>query len=99
MTEVWRICADSFIQAYTQGIMGINNLKFNDYINVLLQSFGHLSLFRNYFLRASNIPFYEKSELAKRWGIMVRKMWYANNYRNHLSPHELLQVSFAYYPC
>lgn len=39
---------------YHPGIVGLNNIKKNDYCNVVLQSLTHVTPLRNYFLREEN---------------------------------------------
>jgi len=34
---------------------------------------------------------WQKSELAQRFGLIIRKIWYGKNYKDHVSPHEFLQ--------
>ena len=36
------------------GILGLNNIKANDYMNVILHTLAHISPFRDYFLREDN---------------------------------------------
>lgn len=73
------------------GINGLNNVKNNDYVNVTLQSLGHLSKLRDFFLLQENDHFYQKSELCKRFAVFLRKQWSHRPFRNHISPHEMLQ--------
>ncbi|OTF80027.1 hypothetical protein BLA29_013212, partial [Euroglyphus maynei] len=40
--------------AYLPGIVGLNNIKENDYCNVILQALSHVKTIRNYFLNESN---------------------------------------------
>lgn len=77
---------------HTAGIIGINNVKNNDHVSVTLQALGHVSLLRNFFLLSENNQMYAKSEFAKRFALFLRKMWSPKLYRNHVSPHEILQV-------
>lgn len=39
---------------YYPGIVGLNNIKNNDYCNVVLQALTHVTPLRNYFLREEN---------------------------------------------
>uniref|UniRef100_F6ZHA2 ubiquitinyl hydrolase 1 n=3 Tax=Ciona intestinalis TaxID=7719 RepID=F6ZHA2_CIOIN len=39
---------------YLPGIVGLNNIKANDYCNVILQALSHVPPLRNYFLREQN---------------------------------------------
>ncbi|KAM0335687.1 hypothetical protein ACHAQA_000737 [Verticillium albo-atrum] len=73
---------------YAPGFVGMNNLKENDYLNVILQALSHVAPLRNYFLLED---FTSRSELAKRTSILVRKIWNPRAFKAHVSPHELLQ--------
>lgn len=73
---------------YTPGFVGMNNIKENDYLNVIVQALSHVSPLRNYFLleNLSSSP-----ELVKRTSILFRKIWNPRAFKSHVSPHELLQ--------
>jgi U4/U6.U5 tri-snRNP-associated protein 2 len=73
---------------YTPGFVGMNNIKANDYFNVIVQALSHVPPLRNYFMLED---FASKPELAKRLSILVRKIWNPRAFKTHVSPHELLQ--------
>ncbi|CAH0005022.1 unnamed protein product [Clonostachys byssicola] len=73
---------------YTPGFVGMNNIKENDYFNVIVQALSHVSPLRNYLLLED---FSNKSELVKRCSILFRKIWNPRAFKSHVSPHELLQ--------
>ncbi|KAK3196115.1 Ubiquitin carboxyl-terminal hydrolase 10 [Lecanicillium sp. MT-2017a] len=73
---------------YTPGFVGMNNIKENDYLNVVVQAMSHVPPLRNYFLLED---FSQKSELVKRCSILFRKIWNPRAFKAHVSPHELLQ--------
>ncbi|KAF3022982.1 hypothetical protein E8E14_009995 [Neopestalotiopsis sp. 37M] len=73
---------------YTPGFVGMNNIKENDYLNVVVQALSHVAPLRNFFLLEDMSS---KSELAKRCSILFRKIWNPRAFKNHVSPHELLQ--------
>ncbi|TVY45295.1 putative mRNA-splicing protein [Lachnellula occidentalis] len=73
---------------YTPGFVGMNNIKENDYFNVIIQALAHVPPLRNYLLQTS---FVSSAELAKRLSILVRKIWNPRAFKSHVSPHELLQ--------
>ncbi|EHK27209.1 uncharacterized protein TRIVIDRAFT_62978 [Trichoderma virens Gv29-8] len=73
---------------YTPGFVGMNNIKENDYLNVVVQALSHVSPLRNYLLLED---FSKKSELVKRCSILFRKIWNPRAFKSHVSPHELLQ--------
>ena len=79
---------------YFLGIIGINNIKANDYSNVILMALAHVEPLRDFFLLNSDIqamPSNPKTGLAVRFGEFVRKIWNMHNFRSHVSPHEILQ--------
>jgi len=74
---------------YRPGFIGMNNIKANDYLNVVVQTLSHVAPLRNYFLlRAypSDAP-----QLPVRFSTLIRKIWNRKAFRSHVSPHELLQ--------
>lgn len=73
---------------YTPGFVGLNNIKANDYLNVVVQSLAHVQPLRNFFMLEilSSRP-----QLAQRFSILVRKIWNAKAFKSHVSPHELIQ--------
>ena len=73
---------------YTPGFVGMNNIKDNDYFNVVVQALSHIPPLRNYFMLED---FSSKPELAKRLSILIRKIWNPRAFKPHVSPHELLQ--------
>ncbi|CAH8638272.1 unnamed protein product [Heterobilharzia americana] len=83
---------------YYPGVVGLNNIKANDYCNVILQMLSHISPLRDYFLNSKN---YENSPmvsgdqmmlLVQRFGELIRKLWNPRNFKTHVSPHEFLQA-------
>ena len=81
---------------YLPGIVGLNNIKSNDYCNVVLQALSHVSPIRNYFLLESNTcqspTAGEADRLLVRFGELIRKLWNCRNFKAHVSPHEMLQA-------
>ncbi|KAK9244479.1 hypothetical protein V1506DRAFT_541427 [Lipomyces tetrasporus] len=73
---------------YRPGFVGMNNIKQNDYLNVIVQSLAHVAPLRN-FLMLEN--FEGKPELVQRLSVLVRKLWNTRAFKGHVSPHELLQ--------
>lgn len=89
------------VQAYDEkfyypGIVGLNNLKYNDYCNVIFQALSHVIPFRDFFLNESNYAPVRLGDdrflLAQRFGELVRKLWNPRNFKAHVSPHEMLQA-------
>ncbi|CAH8497151.1 unnamed protein product [Dicrocoelium dendriticum] len=83
---------------YYQGIVGLNNIKANDYCNVILQMLSHISPLRDYFLNAANYRGISTTSpdqmhlLVQRFGELIRKLWNPRNFKTHVSPHEFLQA-------
>lgn len=68
----------------------MNNIKANDYLNVVVQLLAHVLPIRNFFL-LHEFPIPGTPELALRFSTLVRKLWNPKAFRSHVSPHELLQ--------
>ncbi|KAG6009676.1 hypothetical protein E4U21_001740 [Claviceps maximensis] len=83
-TKSWTLSG----KQYTPGFVGMNNIKENDYLNVIVQALSHVPPLRNYFLLED---FSKTSELVKRNAILFRKIWNPRAFKAHVSPHELLQ--------
>ncbi|KAK2163189.1 hypothetical protein LSH36_84g08049 [Paralvinella palmiformis] len=83
---------------YLPGIVGLNNIKANDYCNVVLQALSHVIPLRNYFLREENYKHIRRPPgdqmflLVQRFGELIRKLWNPRNFKAHVSPHEMLQA-------
>ncbi|KAK2748290.1 hypothetical protein FQN57_000948 [Myotisia sp. PD_48] len=75
---------------YRPGFVGMNNIKSNDYLNVIAQLLAHVRPIRNYFLlhEFANIGV---PQLPLRFSTLVRKLWNFRAFKSHVSPHELLQ--------
>uniref|UniRef100_A0A0A9W861 Ubiquitin carboxyl-terminal hydrolase 39 n=2 Tax=Lygus hesperus TaxID=30085 RepID=A0A0A9W861_LYGHE len=83
---------------YLPGIVGLNNIKANDYCNVVLQALCHVTPLRDYFLREINYARVKRPPgdssflLVQRFGELMRKLWNPRNFKAHVSPHEMLQA-------
>lgn len=84
-TKSWTLSG----KQYTPGFVGMNNIKENDYLNVIVQALSHVPPLRNYFLLEDFSA--KTSELVKRNAILFRKIWNPRAFKAHVSPHELLQ--------
>ncbi|KAK9238276.1 hypothetical protein V1525DRAFT_117675 [Lipomyces kononenkoae] len=73
---------------YRAGFVGMNNIKQNDYLNVIVQSLAHVPPLRDFLILEN---FEGKPELVQRLSILVRKLWNSRAFKGHVSPHELLQ--------
>lgn len=72
------------------GYVGMNNIKANDYLNVVVQVLAHVTPIRNFFL-LQNFPVPGSPQLSVRFSTLVRKLWNPKAFKSHVSPHELLQ--------
>jgi len=81
-------CYDLNNKKYLPGFIGLNNIKKNDYINVIIQALIHITPLRDFFLKNDKDS---KSELVNRFGMLIRKMWNPRAFKAQVSPHELLQ--------
>lgn len=75
---------------YMPGLVGLNNMKANDYANVVLQAILRIDPIRDFFLWRENYSGVS-TPLLERFGELVRK---ANNdraFRGHVSPHDFMQ--------
>ncbi|KAK0411727.1 hypothetical protein QR680_005809 [Steinernema hermaphroditum] len=82
---------------YYPGIVGLNNIKANDYTNVILHALSHVPPLRDYFLREEDAslkrpPGDKLNLLPKRFGELIRKLWNPKVFKAHVSPHEMLQA-------
>lgn len=68
----------------------MNNIKSNDYLNVIVQILAHVLPIRNFFLLHS-FPTPGTPQLPLRFSTLVRKLWNPKAFKSHVSPHELLQ--------
>ena len=73
---------------YNPGYVGMNNIKSNDYFNVVCHALAHVPPLRNY-LTLENLS--SRPQLVQRFSILVRKFWNPRAFKAHVSPHELLQ--------
>uniref|UniRef100_A0A0K0DGG1 ubiquitinyl hydrolase 1 n=1 Tax=Angiostrongylus cantonensis TaxID=6313 RepID=A0A0K0DGG1_ANGCA len=84
---------------YFPGVVGLNNIKANDYCNVILHALSHVTPLRDFFLREENYesikrpPGDKLALLPKRFGELIRKLWNPKAFRTHVSPHEMLQAT------
>ncbi|KAL3820797.1 hypothetical protein ACJIZ3_006702 [Penstemon smallii] len=76
---------------YLPGMVGLNNIKDTDFVNVTIQSLMRVTPLRNFFLIPENYH-HNKSQLVQRFGELTRKIWHARNFKGQVSPHEFLQA-------
>eukprot|EP00252_Welwitschia_mirabilis_P002573 TRINITY_DN12523_c0_g1_i1.p1 TRINITY_DN12523_c0_g1~~TRINITY_DN12523_c0_g1_i1.p1 ORF type:complete len:544 (-),score=111.36 TRINITY_DN12523_c0_g1_i1:65-1696(-) len=89
MNKQWSRALDG--SNYLPGMVGLNNIKETDFVNVTIQSLMRVTPLRNFFLIPEN---YEhcKSPLVQRFGELTRKIWHPRNFKGQVSPHEFLQA-------
>ncbi|KAF2795631.1 cysteine proteinase [Melanomma pulvis-pyrius CBS 109.77] len=83
-----KVSWDLLNKEYIPGFVGMNNIKANDYFNVVVQALAHVVPLRNYFM-LEKLSF--RPQLAQRFSTLVRKIWNPRAFKSHVSPHELLQ--------
>ena len=76
---------------YMPGLIGLNNIKNTDYVNVVVQSLARVPPLRDFFLLPKNYA-HCSSALVNEFGALVRKIWSPHNFKGQVSPHELLQA-------
>ncbi|KAK4748089.1 hypothetical protein SAY87_014675 [Trapa incisa] len=76
---------------YLPGMVGLNNIKDTDFVNVTIQSLMRVTPLRNFFLIPENY-LHSRSTLVHRFGELTRKIWHARNFKGQVSPHEFLQA-------
>ena len=89
LDKVAKESTDLSNKRYRPGYIGMNNIKANDYLNVVVQTLAHVAPIRNFFLLHAFQP--TAPQLPIRFSTLVRKIWNSKAFRNHVSPHELLQ--------
>ncbi|PCH34121.1 cysteine proteinase [Wolfiporia cocos MD-104 SS10] len=74
---------------YIPGYIGLNNIKRNDYMNVIIHSLLHVSSLRDYLLLSTFRG--KEPELLKRFASLAKKLWNPRLFKSQVSPHEFLQ--------
>ncbi|EMG50011.1 hypothetical protein G210_4974 [Candida maltosa Xu316] len=82
-----RISFDLNSDKYLVGYVGLNNIKQNDYANVIVQALAHIEPIRNHYLLTKNHP---QSPLNETLGNLIKKMWSPHLFKSHIAPHEFL---------
>lgn len=70
---------------YLVGYVGLNNIKKNDYANVVVQVLAHIEPVRNYYLLET-----PTNPLNVHLGLLIRKMWSPHLFKSHIAPHEFM---------
>lgn len=90
--SIWAKSLDG--KEYMPGLIGLNNMKANDYANVILQALIRISPLRDFFLRRENYA-HVSTPLLERFGELVRKTWNSRAFKGHVSPHDFMQSVMA----
>ncbi|VEL29352.1 unnamed protein product, partial [Protopolystoma xenopodis] len=77
---------------YYPGLVGLNNIKANDYCNVVLQLLSHISPLRDFFLCEANYSGLLELRpggdpmrlLMQRFGELMRKLWNPRHFKTHV---------------
>ncbi|KAJ1962351.1 U4 U6.U5 tri-snRNP-associated protein [Dispira parvispora] len=75
---------------YLPGFVGLNNIKANDYINVVVHALAHVTPLRNYCLLNENVSA-TGSPLVQQFALLLRKLWNDRAFKSQVSPHEFIQ--------
>ncbi|KAJ7016843.1 spindle pole body protein [Mycena alexandri] len=76
-------------KVYLPGYVGLNNIKRNDHMNVIIHSLLHIPPLRDYLLLSDFRG--KESELLKRFAGLAKKLWNPRLFKSQVSPHEFLQ--------
>lgn len=80
---------------FMPGLVGMNNLKQTDYVNVVLQLICAVKPLRDYFLvykDDSELRFDLNGIMTQHLSELVRKVWNPRNFKGHVNPHEVMQA-------
>ncbi|KAJ1976565.1 U4 U6.U5 tri-snRNP-associated protein [Dimargaris verticillata] len=81
---------------YLPGYIGVNNIKANDYVNVVIQALAHVTPLYHYFLQTAPAVVPASPSLAvdlvQQFSLFVRKLWNPRAFKAQVAPHELLQA-------
>merc|ERR1711977_20665 len=79
---------------YMPGLIGLNNMKANDYVNVVLQILARVRPIRDFFL--SSAQYHDISlPLVQRTSELLKKIWHPKQFKGQVSPHEFMQTVMA----
>ncbi|KAK4687259.1 U4/U6.U5 tri-snRNP-associated protein 2, partial [Tremellales sp. Uapishka_1] len=81
-------------QPYLPGYIGLNNIKQNDYLNVVIHLLLHVPPLRSFLLNPNTPQLSDANrptELVKRLATLARRLWNPRLFKAQVSPHEFLQ--------
>ncbi|KAJ2623328.1 Ubiquitin carboxyl-terminal hydrolase 10, partial [Coemansia sp. RSA 1290] len=76
---------------YLPGFVGLNRIKSNSFMNVVIQLIAHVEPLRNMLLSSGESTGEQPDVLLSKLSLLVRKIWHAQKFKAHVSPHELVQ--------
>ncbi|KAF8908813.1 cysteine proteinase [Mucidula mucida] len=82
-----KLSYDLASQAYLPGYVGLNNIKHNDHMNVIIHALLHVRPLRDFLLLTTPTG----TELTRRFATLARKIWNPRLFKAQVSPHEFLQ--------
>lgn len=74
---------------YISGYIGLNNIKRNDHMNVIIHALLHVKPLRDHLLLSHYKG--KEPELVKRFAALAKKIWNPQLFKSQVSPHEFLQ--------
>jgi U4/U6.U5 tri-snRNP-associated protein 2 len=74
---------------YLPGYVGLNNIKKNDHMNVVIHTLLHIPPLRDNLLLSNYHG--KEPELLKRFATLAKKIWNPQLFKSQVSPHEFLQ--------
>lgn len=87
--QLSRVSYDLNSNPYLPGYVGLNNIKRNDHMNVVIHSLLHVTPLRDHLLLSNFTG--KESELLKRFAGLAKKVWNPRLFKSQVSPHEFLQ--------
>lgn len=85
--ENTRPLTDLLGRPFLPGFIGLNQIKANDYVNVILQALSHIRPLRDYFILGVVKP-----GLGEVFKEVLEKIWNPTKFKAQTSPHEFLQT-------
>ncbi|CAE6529228.1 unnamed protein product [Rhizoctonia solani] len=97
---------DLLSRPYIPGYVGLQNIKRNDYLSVIVQALLHVPPVRDFLLAMNTSslptpkpkintapakPVKQPSELVRRFAGLAKKVWNPRLFKSQVSPHEFLQ--------
>ncbi|KNA03309.1 hypothetical protein SOVF_210440, partial [Spinacia oleracea] len=80
-SKLWARALDG--SDYLPGLVGLNNIKETDFLNVTIQALMRVTPLRNFFLIPENYQ-HCKAPLVHRFGELTRKIWHARNFKGQV---------------